>query len=293
MAALTLFLMTRKGAAVLDAIASRWGSAVVSRVVGARDQAVEEDFYEEIKVRSAELGIPHVDRAEAPSLGAVEVAMAVGWRWLVRGPSRVIVLHDSLLPRYRGFAPLVSCLANGEGRIGVTALLANERYDEGDILAQAGVDISYPLKVAQAIDRLTPLYAEVAVQVAAQVVAGDALRGRPQDHGAATYSLWRDEEDYRIDWTRPAAWIRRFIDAVGPPYRGASSLLEDRVVRILDAGELPDVKIENRTPGKIIFLEEGQPVVVCGQGLLKLRRAVDEASGQPLFPLSKFRLRFR
>ncbi|TML27511.1 MAG: hypothetical protein E6G35_09450 [Actinobacteria bacterium] len=264
----TLFLMTRKGLAVLDAVVNRYGPSAVGRVVGAADPAVELDY--------------------APD----GYCLAVGWRWLVRGTDRLAVIHDSLLPRYRGFAPLVSCLVNGEPRIGATALLASAGYDEGDILAQEAVDVSYPIRVADAIELLAPVYARLAVGFVGQVLAGGPVTGTPQDHSRATYALWRDDEDYRIDWTRPAGWIRRFVDVVGHPYRGASALVGDRLVRVLAAQERPDVPVENRTAGKVILVDGGRPVVVCGEGLLRIDRLVDDATGEPLLPLARFRTRF-
>ncbi len=67
---------------------------------------------------------------------------------------------------------------------------------------------------------------------------------------AATYSLWRDEADYRIDWHRDSTYLRRFVDALGVPYRGASTLLGGQLCRVLAAEAAPDVVIENRAPGK-------------------------------------------
>jgi methionyl-tRNA formyltransferase len=82
------------------------------------------------------------------------------------------------------------------------------------------------------------------------------------------------------------------VDAVGHPYRGASALVDGRLVRIVEARERADVRVENRVPGKVIFMEQGRPVVVCGEGLLKVESMVDDATGASLLPLGKFRLRF-
>jgi methionyl-tRNA formyltransferase len=183
-------------------------------------------------------------------------------------------------------------LVNGDTTIGATALLASDRYDEGAIIAQQALTISYPIKIAAAIALLSPLYATLAAKLVDTIVQGRPIEARQQDHSQATYSLWRDDADYRTDWNRSSSWIRRFVDAVGFPYRGASALLDGRVVRILEAEEWPDVKVENRCPGKVVFVEDGLPVVVCGTGLLRLLAVVDDESGASLLPLKKFRSRF-
>ncbi len=69
-------------------------------------------------------------------------------------------------------------------------------------------------------------------------------------------------------------------------------MLNDRIYRILEVQELPDLVIENRVPGKMIFLEDGFPVVVCGSGLLQIRRMQDE-EGNDALPLKNFRNRFK
>src|SRR5438477_626426 len=67
----------------------------------------------------------------------------IGWQWLVIADGKTIVLHDSLLPRYRGFAPLVNSLINGEKEIGVSAFISTEGYDEGPLIRQEKINIEY------------------------------------------------------------------------------------------------------------------------------------------------------
>lgn len=114
-----------------------------------------------------------------------------------------------------------------------------------------------------------------------------------QDESKASYSLWRNEDDYQIDWSLSAETISRSIDALGFPYRGASAWDGDQKCRILEAEEVDDVLLENRVPGRVIFMEEGCPVVVCGKGLIKLKKMVDDTSGEDLLPLKRFRTHFK
>jgi methionyl-tRNA formyltransferase len=183
-------------------------------------------------------------------------------------------------------------LINGESEIGVTALWASERYDAGDIIAQASTAIAYPLRIQQAIALTSVLYQQLAVNIVRALSTGSPLPRLPQDEAAATYSLWRDDDDYQIDWTRSAEQIQRFVDAVGPPYRGAFTKCEHVGARVRAVEARKDLAIENRTPGKVIAIEEGCPVVVCGTGLLKVLDLVDGDTHDSLLPLAHFRVRF-
>jgi len=125
-----------------------------------------------------------------------------------------------------------------------------------------------------------------------RIHAGVKLTGTPQNEAEATYSLWRDEEDYRIDWSTDPDRIKRFIDSVGNPYKGASAYMGEHRVRVLDALVEPDIQIEARQPGKVVFMREGCPVVVCGRGLLRITDLRDDTSERSLLPLKKLRTRF-
>ena len=287
-----LFVMNQKGLAVVEGVSRKQMNASIACVVAARDANVRRDFYDEIQTACLQEGIPFLDRTDAKGLSA-DYAIAVGWRWMIRGCQKLIVFHDSLLPRYRGFAPLPTALINGDEEVGVTALFGADEYDRGDIIAQRKLPIQYPVKIQAVVDGVAALYAELAVELIEAILAGSRLPACPQDEAAATYSPWRDEEDYHIDWSHDAAAIKRFIDAVGYPYLGAFSNLDGAPARILDAVVETDVKIEQRVPGKVMFVRDGLPIVACGTGMLRLLDVRDETGTESLLPLRKFRTRFR
>jgi len=289
---ITLFLMTEKGYRVLEVIASSSPGSIES-VVSSRDPNVTRDYYDEIESLCNANGIQFLDRHKLKTVNS-RFAIAVSWRWLIDASSTtLVVFHDSLLPKYRGFAPLVSALINGEQRIGVTALFANEDYDRGDIIMQSGNDVSYPITVQSAIELLAKNYRELAIEITGRIAENKPLVGKKQDESEVSYSLWRDENDYFIDWSQDAEEIRRFIDAVGYPYKGSLTWVEGKRARILKAEVCDDVHIENRTPGKVLFMSENKPVVVCGKGLLKISHIIDDHTRKSLLPFSKFRLRFK
>ncbi len=284
--------MSRKGFETLQTYVQQLHAASIAFVVGARDNAVAKDYYEEIRDLCVQFGIPFYDRNAAEDVSA-DYCFALSWRWLIPHTERLIILHDSLLPRYRGFAPLVNALINGEKEIGVTALFAGASYDTGPIIGQRSIDVHYPIKIAAAIEALLPLYTELVISIATKILKDETIDAAQQDDSKASYSLWRNEDDYQIDWSLSAETISRSIDALGFPYRGASAWDRDQKCRILEAEEVDDVLLENRVPGRVIFMEEGCPVVVCGKGLIKLNKLVDDTSGEDLLPLKRFRTHFK
>lgn len=283
--------MSEKGLAVTRALLGI-DASLIAQVVGARDSSVANDYSAEIASECAAHGVPFAFDTKGLAI-ATPFALAVSWRKLINaGEAKLVVLHDSLLPRYRGFNPLVTALINGDREIGVSALYASERYDCGDLLGQERISITYPITIAEAIAQLLPGYISLALNLARSLSAGIAPVATPQSIRGVSYSLWRDEKDYWIDWQRPAEELLRTIHALGAPYSGARTQLDSSAV-VLDAAEvLADVAIANRTPGKVIFVEDGYPVVVCGVGLLKLTRLRFAENGQSALPLARFRSRF-
>lgn len=282
--------MNQKGFHVLSEFVNHFPSEIINCVISSQDKAVQHDYNEEIKNLCENHAIQYYDRENMPSLSS-DYCFAVGWRWMLNLDVPLIIFHDSLLPKYRGFNPLVTCLINGDNKIGVTALFADQRYDTGDIVSQQETAIEYPIKIQTAIEKVCHLYFSLIRELTENIIQGRALVSKPQLAEEATYSLWRDDLDYQIDWHKSATYLKRFIDAVGYPYKGAYTFIQNKKIFVLDAESLPDVKIENREPGKVIFMEEGNPVVVCGSGLLKLTAIIDDQQ-QSLIPLNNFRVRF-
>jgi methionyl-tRNA formyltransferase len=87
----------------------------------------------------------------------------------------------------------------------------------------------------------------------------------------ATFSIWRDDANYEIDWWGSADAIERFVNAVGYPYAGARTTVDGvETIRISDVTALPDMPFEIREAGKIWRLDNGNPVIICGVGMLRI-----------------------
>ena len=289
---ITLFLLGKKGYECLKCLKKDNYQNIISKIIIGRDKNIKDDYADKIIKYSKQNEIVHYERNEEFLLD--EFSIAIGWRWIIDvSKTKLLTFHDSLLPKYRGFCPLVNCLINGEEEVGASVIWGSKDYDKGNIIFQDFEKIQYPLKINKAIDIVTRLYINLLQKVFHSLIQNNQLpEGAIQDEKMATYSLWRDGKDYFINWNQSAKKISRFIDAVGYPYGGAKSYLDNEVIIINSATPMEDINIENRDIGKIIFNKDGYPIVVCVEGILKINSMTDINSNN-LLPLKKFRSRFK
>jgi methionyl-tRNA formyltransferase len=273
--------MNSKGYYVLKNFIHKFGSDSISYIVSSEDKNIQKDFFDEIKTLATKEKIKFFNRFE--NLIDIEqefigYKFAIGWRWLIKDEKNLIIFHDSLLPKYRGFAPLVNCLVNNEKWGGVTALFASSEYDKGDIIAQKSFEINYPIKINEAIEKIEPLYFELVDDIFTIIQNEKELTSIKQDESKASYSLWLDSEDYFLDWSWSAEKIKRFVDAVGYPYDNAKAYLNNQIVKFVDVEIIEDVVVEQRERhiGKVIFIKDNMPVVVCSDGLIGLKDIRDK-----------------
>jgi len=266
------YIMTLKGFVALKTFVERYSSNAVSYVVSARDPKMKNDSYDDIQKFCIENNIKFYDKIQINLISEHEdYKVAMGWRWIIKEYHNLIVFHDSLLPKYRGFAPLPTALINGDKEIGATALRGTEEYDRGEIILQKSVSISYPIKIWDAIKIISNLYAEMILEIYEKLSTGQ-LETYPQNEHESTYSIWLDDEDYFIDLRWDAQKIKRFVDAVGYPYDGAKLRVGDNVIRINEVEVVDDIYIVNRERhiGKVFKIEGNSPIVICGKGLIKI-----------------------
>lgn len=273
--AIGLFLMNQKGYLVLEEIINRKFAKYISFVECRRDQNIEKDYYNEIQglcIRNKILF--YSSRNKNDLIRCPNWFLAIGWRWMIRDIENLIIIHDSLLPKYRGFAPVVNALINGEKYIGVTALIAESEFDRGDIILQYKIEIIYPAKINNVIGEISKLYVRCAVEIFQQILQDKKPILYQQDESEATYSVWRDRDDYFIDWNWPADKIERFVNAVGYPYAGAKATIDGVTVTIEECKQLKNINLEIIHPGKIIFFDDCKPVVICGQGAIIISKLI-------------------
>jgi methionyl-tRNA formyltransferase len=285
--------MGKKGLACLETILNS-SSVELKFVIYATDKNVEKDYSEEIIQLCNKNNITHFNKTvfNEELLKTVSYYIAISWRWIIKtNIDKLIVFHDSILPKYRGFNPLVTALIKGDNEIGVTAIFANKEFDKGDVLGFETTTILYPIKISEAIDTISICYQNL-LRKLIQKIETNTLNPITQNENNASFSLWRDEEDYFIDWKQDALTIERTINALGFPYGGARSIMEEKIIILEDVKVLEDVKIENRTPGKLLFLEDNKPTIVCGEGLIRIEKA-HYLENQTNVIFNKFRTRLK
>ena len=172
-----------------------------------------------------------------------------------------INIHASLLPRWRGAAPIQRALLAGDHETGVTIMQMDEGLDTGDMLTQHAIPIGAAETAGELHDRLALLGAQLTV---------DVLRSIPtrvkQDNAQATYAAKISREEATIDWREDAALIARKVRAYNP-YPGALATLAGERIKIWRAKV---VQAATGDPGTVCSGVPGEIVVACGQGALSV-----------------------
>lgn len=174
-----------------------------------------------------------------------------------------INVHGSLLPKYRGAAPIQWAVINGEETTGVTTMFMAEGMDTGDILLQAETAIGPEETAGELFDRLKDLGAWLLGETLEQLEAG-VLARIPQNEEEATRAPLLTKEMSRIDWMKPAVWIHDLIRGL-TPWPGAVSELQGKRVKLLASQVVEGSGIPGSAEDR-----DGELVVYCGSGALRL-----------------------
>lgn len=236
-----------------------------------------------VKVRARELGIEVLQptKVRTPDFAAdlrardldVAVVMAYG-RILPVGVLEAprlgcVNLHASILPKYRGAAPITWSVVNGETTTGVSVMQMDEGMDTGPVFTVREVPIGPDATAGEVSDLLAACAAEVVRLDLPRVVRGE-LRATPQDHAAATMAPMLTKEDGRIDWSRPAARVHDHARGMSP-WPGAWTTVGGKLLKVLETrigmGEA------GGAPGEVVVAHKGRCEVACGDGRVEIVRA--------------------
>lgn len=241
-----------------------------------------------VKVRAQELGVPILQpaRIKDPDALAVlkawspEIIVVVAYGEILPSsvlklpPRGCINLHASLLPQYRGAAPIPRAIMDGQRVTGVTTMYMDEGMDTGDIILQQEVPIGEDMTAGELSLKLAQVGAGLLEKTLALIEQGRAS-AIPQDHSRASYAPMLRSEDEIIDWSKPAPAIVNLVRALNPD-PGARSRFRDKVLKVWKAKALDWTETEGESmaalpsevaPGTIIQLRKGEgPVVACGHG---------------------------
>ncbi|MET7995454.1 methionyl-tRNA formyltransferase [Amycolatopsis sp. NPDC005232] len=193
-----------------------------------------------------------------------ELIVANNWRtWLPPEifdlpPHGTLNVHDSLLPAYAGFSPLIWALVNGEPEVGVTAHMMNAELDAGDIVVQRAVPVGSKDTTTDLFHRTVDLIEPIVAEALSLIEAGTVVP-IAQDRSKASFFHKRAPRDSLIDWTWPASDIERLVRAQSDPYPNAFAYHRGARLRIVRASV--SAGHYGGTPGRI-FIKEGDGVVI-------------------------------
>ena len=207
--------------------------------------------------------------AEQAAFAALDLDLAVVAAYGLILPKPVLAaprhgclnIHASLLPRWRGAAPIQRAILAGDRETGVTIMRMDEGLDTGPMLMQERVAIGPDTDAAELHDTLAMLGARMIVAALDRLAAGTLIE-TPQPAEGATYAAKIDKAETRIDWTRPAALLARQVNAFSP-YPGAWFELDGERIRVLSA----EAVAGDGAPGVVL---DGRLTVACGDGALRL-----------------------
>ena len=170
-------------------------------------------------------------------------------------------VHGSLLPRYRGSAPIQRAVLSGDGSTGVTTMYLSSGMDEGDMIYSEKTPIGETETSGELFDRLAPMGAALLVKTLRAIEAGTAPR-TPQDHAAATYAPPLSREESPIDWTKSARLVLKHIYGM-QPWPCATAELGGTSFKVFAAEAAGKTE---KTPGTLLTAGKAGIQVACGHG---------------------------
>lgn len=174
-----------------------------------------------------------------------------------------INVHGSLLPKYRGAAPIQWAVLNGDALTGVTTMYMAEGMDSGDILQKVETEIGLEETAGELFDRLKILGAQLLADTLNKLESGDLTR-TPQNEDEVTLAPMLKKEMSTLDWTLPAQRVHDHIRGLNP-WPCATAVLEGKRLKLLGSRVIP----HSGEPGSVCELA-GELVVCCGEGSLRI-----------------------
>ncbi|MEQ9811010.1 methionyl-tRNA formyltransferase [Streptococcus jiangjianxini] len=189
-------------------------------------------------------------------------------------------VHGSLLPKYRGGAPIQYAIINGDKEAGITIMEMVRQMDAGDMIAKASIPITDEDNLGTMFDKLAVLGRDLLLKTLPEYIAGN-ITPEPQDESQATFSPNISAEEERIDWTKSNRDIFNLVRGLNP-WPIAHTIWNDKRFKIYEV-ELVE---GHGQPGQIIEKTKKTLVVATGDGALSLKRV--QPFGKPQMAISDF-----
>src|ERR1700674_5831960 len=284
-----LFAYHELGYACMEALLKM--GAPIAALFTHRDDSHEEIWWRSCAELAAEHGVRvHIDEsveAVAAAIGALKPSIIYSFSYRHLIPESVLELasqgafnlHPSLLPAYRGRAPVNWVLVNGERETGVTLHHMVARADAGDIVGQRAGAIDDSDDALTLYRKLVPLGVELVEDLHPKIVAGNPPR-RKVDISKGSYLGRRKPEDGRIDWRWPARRIFNLVRAVTHPYPGAFCFASGRKLLVWEAS-IGTEAARRGAPGEIVGETAGGAIeIAAGEGSVIVKRAQFEGGAE-------------
>jgi len=196
-------------------------------------------------------------------------------------------LHASLLPRWRGAAPIQRAIENGDAETGITLMQMDVGLDTGDMLAKSACPITPDDSAQNLHDRLAEMGAVLLIQHLPALLTG-TLQGDAQDEALVTYAKKLDKAEAVLDWSLPATELARRVMAFNP-WPVAETRWKGETLRIwraqaIEGGNPPQSPFDkggNDTPGRVLATSRDGVDVATGEGVLRIQQ-LQRPGGKPL-----------
>ncbi len=236
-----------------------------------------------VKERAVALGLPvaQPEKIRTPDFGdwvrskQADVALVIAYgrilpKTLLETPRHgCLNLHASLLPKYRGAAPITWAIAHGEVETGISLMRMDEGMDTGPVFIQHSIPIGPDMTADELSLALGLLAAEVVQRDLLRAVAGE-IEARPQDGALATTAPLLRKEDGRVDWTRDMRAVHDHVRAM-TSWPGAFTHAGGKLLKVLATAR--GSEISAAAPGTVVAADRLGIEVACGRGTVRLLRA--------------------
>jgi methionyl-tRNA formyltransferase len=218
--------------------------------------------YQPTKIRNEDARKEFEPLFQAVDVGIVAAYGRILPDWMLRAPKLGCVnVHSSLLPKYRGAAPINWAIVQGETVTGVTIMQMDEGLDTGDILQQGELAIGDDERTPGLTARLATLGASLLVETLSKLERGE-VQPLPQNETQATYAPMLKREDGQVDWTLTATQIRNRMRGF-TPFPGCYSFVNGQKLEITNCGA--EACVQNVEAGTVIEVRKDSFVVACGE----------------------------
>lgn len=294
---------TKRGYELLKTLIERKYVPIYT-VITKEDEHEKEKYYLKISELLKDKDIPFRIRKKLSEKDYDEIensksdfVIVFGWRTLIDTKlnshlkAGIIASHFSLLPKYRGFAPVQWAVINGETESGVTLFLINDgEIDSGKIISQIKVSISSSDYYNDIDIKMTEGAIELFLKFFDDLDSGN-ITYRVQNEEDATYTCRRIPEDGKIFWDKSSTDIYNLIRAVAHPNPGAFCLLDGKkyIINSARIGDRDKIYFSGRIPGRVIYIDKEGAEILCSSGTVKILEWEDTDTGTVSNPNSDIR----